>query len=133
MTDHVETLEQLRELLLQAAEIEADRKWWPECSIALERAAALRAMLEKNKSLEESIDLNDKWAAEMVTKCERLEEEKETLRSQWRDSLMIDRGMLEAKIDAALGVVMKRWGPNPNAPAVRDLVKALQAQPEVKP
>ncbi len=32
-------------------------------------------LLEENKQLENTIDLNDKWAAEMVPKCEGLEEE----------------------------------------------------------
>ncbi len=82
--------------------------------------AAIRALLEENKRLNalledrgEDCDLCGEILGDAA--CEKCV------------------GKLEVRIDAALGVVMKRWGPNPNAPAVRDLVKALQAQPEVKP
>ncbi len=43
--------------------------------------AEASAVLEENKRLENTIDLNDKWAAEMVTKCEKLEEDNKRLKA----------------------------------------------------
>ncbi len=110
MTDHVKVLKRYLE-----ADHNENEEWgtignWEDLN------NAIRALLEENehpKDRGEDCDLCGEILGDAA--CEKCV------------------GKLEARLDVALGVVMRRWGPNPNAPAVRDLVKALRPdQPEVK-